>query len=454
MMNFKITYYEGMKLNSTNVCVFSLIFLLFLQLNLSLFNLGQYTFDVKINQQWGNKAFEHGIASLYTEKVSWSEEKTSYPPLFLYVLEFNSWLSLKLFGNNDLLSHTYNYITKIIPTLCNLIIGLAIFLYLREKNHKIAILGMCFYLFNPAIIYNTAYWGQFDSAYTILMFASIIFLLRKCYVRSSVFLLLAILTKVQSVVLLPVLIIVLLKDFDFKKMSNILITNFIVALIVMMPFILGGVVWNVWSTIAGSVDFSRSLTVNAYNLWYIISPAKPNDWQNLALDSKMFWGISFKALGIFMFFVFTFLTAYQLFKKTDERNIILASASMVFAFFILPTQIHERYLFPFFALLCPLALTNRKYLSVYLILTITHFFNLLFALPFDSNASFLFYLFQEIFNLLINTFSLTTVGVGITAINIATFIYFNKIGILAGFFNNVKNDMLRLKKYMLSHFHP
>ena len=142
------------------------------------------------------------------------------------------------------------------------------------------------------------------------------------------------------------------------------------------------------------------------------------------------------------------IVIYQLIKKHDTNNIILASAGMAFAFFMLPTQIHERYLFPFFALFVLIALNNKKYLWMYIILTITYLLNLMMILPFYRSG--IFHLIQIFLNISHNLFSFTRVAIVIAVVNVLTFIYFNKIGIFNNLLHNLKNDFLRLKKYIKS----
>jgi hypothetical protein len=54
----------------------------------------------------------------------------------------------------------------------------------------------------------------------------------------------------------------------------------------------------------------------------------------------------------------------------------VAAAFLAFSFFMLPMKIHERYLFPFFALMAPLAVQNRRAFLVYVALTCTFAANL------------------------------------------------------------------------------
>lgn len=419
------------------VLIVSVLLVLFVLVNISFFTKGQYTFDVQITQQWGNAALAEGVASLYVQNVTFSDRKTTYPPLYLYVLEFNSWLSLKLFNDNTPLTIYYNIISKSVPTLCNLLIGLVIWLYLRKQNRRTALVAMGLYLFNFAIIYNTAYWGQIDSVNALFMFLSVIFLVKNRFVLSSAFCTLAILTKVQSIVLLPVIAIVIFKQSDWKKVSIAAVTSIFLALVVVAPIIHAGIFGKMLNTLFASVGFAPLATVNAHNAWYLIAPGLPNNWGNLALDTQTVLGVSYKTMGLGALGLFTAIVLWQLWKKRDAQTIIFSASSLAFGFFMLPTQIHERYLFPFFALFALGMMSEKKYVVFYVLLAITFLLNLMWALP-SVSGMIGFYQIQQVLDWLYNHLSIIKVGLGIAAANVVLFAWYIKNVVLPGIFQSLK----------------
>jgi Gpi18-like mannosyltransferase len=62
---------------------------------------------------------------------------------------------------------------------------------------------MISYAFNPAIIYDSAIWGQVDSVYTLFFMLALMLFVSGKQMFSGVFMALAILTKPQSFVLVP-----------------------------------------------------------------------------------------------------------------------------------------------------------------------------------------------------------------------------------------------------------
>lgn len=439
MSVFEINY-QVMKKKSS--IIFAIIIVVYILLNLSLFYLPGHSYDLQLQQSWGDIALHKGLQSVYFENY------IDYPPLAIYVFYFNAFLSDFLRGINFLANSPLFimiagvFISKIIPALANFLIGIILFFYVRKDKSAQPLFVLSMYLFNLALIYDISYWGQVDSFHTLLMLLTVIFLIKKKYIASSVFMTLAILTKFQSVALLPVVGVLLLMNCNYKKWLKIIAANLVVAMVVLWPYIPGALI-RIFRVYFNSIDSYPRASMNAYNIWFLFS--REMIWQQSLSDQAVFLGVTLKFIGLFLLGVYTLIVVYQLIKDHSADNIILASASLAFAFFMLPTQIHERYLFPFFAIFLLVAFKNIKYLTVYLILSITFLFNLMLVLPFPLEANIIFSSIQLYLNLLAMYFSFLNIAIAISIINVLIFIYFNKIGILKGFAVNVKKDYFYLK---------
>ena len=67
-------------------------------------------------------------------------------------------------------------------------------------------------------------------------------------------------------------------------------------------------------------------------------------------------------------------------RRQDLAMILAVGLFVVFAFYFLPTRVHERYLFPAMAVLAPLAATSWRVLVAYLLLTAGFAASMLYAL--------------------------------------------------------------------------
>src|SRR4029079_11028724 len=62
--------------------------------------------------------------------------------------------------------------------------------------------------------------------------------------------------------------------------------------------------------------------------------------------------------------------------REDRRTILVVGTFLALAFFILPTRVHERYMFPVFAILPILAVIYRRWIWVAILLSVAAFINL------------------------------------------------------------------------------
>jgi Gpi18-like mannosyltransferase len=96
--------------------------------------------------------------------------------------------------------------------------ALLIFFFVRQRYSYLFALGaMAVYALNPATIFDLAVWGQMDSIYTFFMVGSLYAAMRSKHELSAGLLGLAILTKPQSIVLLPVVAYLILRKGGWKR---------------------------------------------------------------------------------------------------------------------------------------------------------------------------------------------------------------------------------------------
>jgi hypothetical protein len=105
----------------------------------------------------------------------------------------------------------------------------------------------------------------------------------------------------------------------------------------------------------GSVANQYSvLTANAYNAWALVGP---NPLTSVAssgsgtwtLDSmSLLWGLSAAQVGTALLVAVGLTVAIGLLLRDDRLSMLLAFAVVAFAFYAVPTRVHERYLFALF----------------------------------------------------------------------------------------------------------
>jgi hypothetical protein len=262
------------------------------------------------------------------------------------------------------------------------------------------------------------------------------------------FIVLGVFIKIQSIVLVPIIFSIILFEGGCKKVLKTIAVAIISLGILLLPYVVGGSMSDVLDICFKSVGNYPFVSVNAYNFWFLVSPVSP-DWYHSLSDKSMILGVSLKSVGLFSLGMFTLLVLYQMVRKRDDHTIVLGASSIALAFFIIPTQIHERYLFPFFALFMLMALHNKKYLMCYIILSITFLFNLMMILEFVGD-NILFIIVKSVLNSLTESAGFVSLAIMVSMVNVLTFIYFSKIGIMNGIVNNVKQDYLKIRDNVYS----
>ncbi len=140
-----------------------------------------------------------------------------YGPVYAFFL----WISgaiVKAFTLPDL---AQEFIIKIWAVLFDFIA--AAFIYLIGKKYNKIRLGMglaIFYVLNPAIVFNSSVWGQFDGITAALFIGVIYFFnIKKSNIALFVYAVAA-LTKPQAIALFPLVAILYFKDFPWAKFSE------------------------------------------------------------------------------------------------------------------------------------------------------------------------------------------------------------------------------------------
>jgi len=287
---------------------------------------------------WATRLVQVGFAKFYNPNI-W----TNYTPGYFYILWLLEKARLILSFDNPFF---INQLFKLPANIADILTGVLIYKILKKKSSNLAFLGMLFYIFNPALIFNSSIWGQIDSFLTFLMLLSIFFILEKRNIFiSSIFLSLAFLIKAQALFLAPMILLILVKNYSKKEIIKFLAVFSIIVSILSFPFFpLDPVLGLVRLTLQMGKDYPHT-TLSAFNFWYLFG-----NWQK---DTVLLLGLS-KQLWGFLIFVFLELIIfiYSLRQKKLTQNFVyLAIGLSLFNFFLFPTRIHERYLlsiFPFF----------------------------------------------------------------------------------------------------------
>ena len=351
--------------------------------------LGPFPKDVEVGVMYGTYGAEHGVTKLpdlFTER-NWP---VMYPPLFIYQAA-----AIGKIGANRLAALEKNYPDvaatwlriryKLLPIIYDMLTGILILLVLAKfVAPPWPLLGATFYLLNPCVVIDSAAWGHLDSIHSFFIALTAVCLGMTCGPRQDRWLVgawlmfaLAVCTKLQSIVMIPLLGVITLRRRNVAVAVAGVAIFALTVLTLYSPFLLAQR-WDYFDFVfVRSFTEGRFTQINAFNFWGLGYVAPSTD--------KILGIISCAHLGQLASAICTLWLCYWLLKdggaqtKKDEalRSLVVAGAFACVMPFMLLTQMRERYIAPAIPLLVLAACLDRRLLGVCAGFSLTYTLNLL-----------------------------------------------------------------------------
>ncbi len=328
-----------------------------------------------------------------------------YTPGYLYALWLVGVVGNLLGGIGDLI--------KIPAILADLAIGWLVYDMAQELgvSRRSALIAAAVAVFNPVSWFDSVVWGQVDSFGVVFMLLSIRELWRGRTERSAILAVVAALIKPQLGILAFLVAAVTIRralrpaggwgDEQPPEPTGIAperritgpiriittgLAGFLTAIALSAPFGLSltGLIEQLFKTAAGY----PYLTLNAYNLWALVGAGNGSmaDTGGWTLDSPpiapatdpyaSFFGIPAVVLGAVLLGAVILGVSLLVARRPDRRTILVGTCVLALAFFAVPTRVHERYLYPLFALAAILLAFSWRWRIAYALASIAAFFNM------------------------------------------------------------------------------
>lgn len=219
--------------------------------------------------------------------------------------------------------------------------------FLRDNVFYVAY--ACVFLL-PIAILDSAYWGQCDSLYTLFLMWTLYLLYEKKFCPAFLLYGIAFAFKLQSVFLLPFILILYLSRREFSLL------NFLYSLVSFWLSGIGGYL-NGRSLLAPFEIYMKqssayhSMYLNCESFWKLMCP--PEAYEQTAKFAILF---TIALLGLALYAVLTFRAAPSSFEDFLRYAVWVCWTMLLF----LPAM-HERYTYPLDILLVLLTITNVKY---------------------------------------------------------------------------------------------
>jgi Gpi18-like mannosyltransferase len=225
----------------------------------------------------------------------------------------------------------------------------------RWASLRWAAIVACLYAAAPPVWMNVAWWGQVD-ALLMLPLALAILMLGQAQGRWSwLCWALALLIKAQAIIFAPLLVIVTLRRYGSRGIvQGVLIAGAVVVL-GCVPLLIAGQGFPLADAYLGSVGRFPRTTYGAYNLWHLVLGGAVTEDHNLFV-----WPLSYRSAGLVLLGGAVGAIGIALWRDSGAQGRVRAAALLALSFFLLPTQIHERYLFLSLPLLALWATYERR----------------------------------------------------------------------------------------------
>lgn len=323
-----------------------------------------FKFDVGTWFAWAERLNSVGFAHFYSNDI-W----TGYPPGFLYILSFLGFIK-NLFQIDTFFFYS---ILKFPSILAEIILAFLIYQIIPKNFGIWRKLGLLLVVFNPAFIFNSAIFGQFDGLFSLSLLLSIYFLVKKKVKSSCVFWGISFLLKPQAIILAPVFLFYIFKNFSIKIIAKISLSLTLTILIAFLPFFPTNPINGPIHLVVNLLDFYPYNSIFAYNLWGILG-----FWIK---DNNAYLSITYQNWGYILFAFFWIIIGFTHIWKKRNFSLFTLSTLSSLSFFFLITRMHERYLYPGLVFLIIVAVLNKSRLLVMLtiILSLIHFLDLYYV---------------------------------------------------------------------------
>lgn len=300
-------------------------------------------FDINIYKRWAAAA-ANNLFSVYSNQSS-----IDYPPVYIYVLAVIGKLS-----SIPIFSKYYYLLLKLPSILAD--IASAYLIYRISNKHISKELGLilsAFYIFNPAVLINSTIWGQADSFFTFIVIIAVFLLSEKKLIFSSVFFTIAVLTKPQAIILLPLLLFELIRQRNIKSIIQCVLPALITALIIILPFSLynGNITW-IFNLYGNTISEYPYASDNAFNFFTLIGA------NNVKYTTTMFI-LNYHSFGLIFIILITIFSGFIYLKSNTKFSAYLAALILIVGVFNFSVGMHERYMFSAVAV-CILAYIHFK----------------------------------------------------------------------------------------------
>lgn len=323
---------------------------------------------------WGFVASEGGLASVYElqQTAAGPRRLSNYPPVQIYLCRMLTNLYAVVVGRpldleiiTDIMRRAMTpeavaayVLFKWPAVIADIAIALALYFCLRSRlGANLAGAAGLVYAVLPSVWHNSAVWGAVDALPVLLLILSMQSALARRFEWMWGCAMIAMLTKPQACIFLPLWIIVCLRPGPMSARTSATTASILLAILAVAILPFHGAIGGIVEAYTGAPGFYPLTHLNGFSAWFLGRPMieshlDGNLLEHYARDDLPFvLGLSARQLGIAAFagvLAFVCTTVWR--RRANDASLFWAVRVIPLAFFVLSTQMHERYIYPAVAL--------------------------------------------------------------------------------------------------------
>ncbi len=328
-----------------------------------------------IDEGWMRSAAHFGLVHSYREQLD-GTMLPDHGPVEISLYAVSEYAYRFFAPSGEVMQPLHRMFAKFPAILADLIVAFLLFLIFRSlRTPQAGLIASAVWLFHPAVIYESAWWGQTDSIFLLFLVAALWALVRKQYWLIGAFFALAVFSKPQALIFLPLFLIAGTRTLRAAIAS--VTGGLIVVLAVLLVFAAGGSLERLLH-IYTNMPAAR-LSFNAFNLWWGIFGG--NAWDRGGDDLFLNF-TTFHTMGLLLFamsygsVLFFCRKSLRSGSRKAMEMFCLTVSVVSLSFFLFNAGVHERYMFPVIAFGLPLIFMTFRGRLLYACITGIFFINI------------------------------------------------------------------------------
>ena len=332
---------------------------------------------------WVHALATHGLGTLYSGTAV---GPVAFGPVMAYIWAVLAAIQPAFATVTDAADPGIRALMKLPASLADL--GLAaIILYALRDHARWAVAGVAAILLNPAVIYVSAWWGQYESIFLLSALGALVAAINGRNGLAAALVTVALMTKPQAVAfLIPLAAWFWATGYATSgvrggvvELVRTALAALVTLVVLWLPFLpAGGPVRYLEGLGMYQTDVFRTLSLNAWNIWWLLQEAAGGHF--LADDTAVLGSLGPRQLGYLATAVLSLIVAVAIIRAPRPQVLILGATASAMVVFTFMTQMHERYAFA--ALIMPaLLLSHGPTRWWWLAFSATFLLNLVAAVP-------------------------------------------------------------------------